>query len=117
VQTARRLLGALEDLVGHEGMYLRGGRYDLAAAVRGRLDPLVNQLVALSTAPGVSALQPRVAALVRLSEVHSTLMAEKQEEFAAEIKRTDRARHRAAQVAPAYVSGPAASVPRFQAAG
>ena len=116
-QTATRLLGALQELTGQEGMYLRGGYYDLAADVRRRTAPLVEQLAALAGQPGLPDVRAEVRALVELSERHAAFMREKMSELGAEIRRTDQARQRVAQVVPAY-GQPAAPAPkRFAAAG
>jgi hypothetical protein len=117
VQCAGRLLGALNELVTEEGMYLRAGSFELAAEIRQRTEPIVNRLVELSTSPGVSAFRDQVAAVVERSARHAGFLQEKMEEFRAEIRRTDQARHRTAQLAPAYVRAPVVTTRRFQAAG
>jgi hypothetical protein len=111
------LLVALNELVEQEGMYLRGGSFGLVAGIRQRTDPIVRQLVELSSLPGVSDLRGQVAAVVERSARHSVMLQEKMEGVGAEIRRTDQARHRAAQLVPAYVRPPSAVVPRFLAAG
>ena len=117
VQHAARLLVALNELIDQEGMYLRGGSYDLAADIRERTAPIVRQLVELSGLPGVSDFRVQVAAVVERSARHSALLQERMVELGAEIRRTDQARQRAAQLAPAYVRSPDVIVPRFLAAG
>ena len=116
-QTAARLLGALQELTEQEGMYLRGGYYDLAGDIRRRTAPLVQQLVALADQPGVQDFQAEVRTLVEQSERHSGFLREKMVELGAEIRRTDQARLRTAQVAPAYTHPAGAAVTRFEAAG
>lgn len=116
-QKASRLLTALEEMVEQEGMYLRGGFYDLAVELRQRTDPLVQDLAGLAGAPGVDELRPRVAAVLGRSACHDALLAMKMTELSDEIHRIDQARHRTAQVAPAYAAAPAPALPRFQAAG
>ena len=117
IQCAARLLAALNELIDQEGMYLRGGSFGLVAGVRQRTDPLVRQLVQLSSLPGVGDFHAEVATVVERSARHSVMLQEKMEEVSAAIRRTDQARHRAAQLAPAYVRPPDTPVPRFLAAG
>ncbi len=114
--TAARLLRALEELVAQEGMYLRGGYYDIAAETRQRAEPLVQQLVALADLPGVRELAPQVAGLQERSAQHAAFLQEKLVALGAEIRRADQARYQTAQLAPAYAHA-ADAVPRFQAAG
>lgn len=115
-QQAARLLRALDELVGREGMFLRGGYYDLAAETRGRAAPLVQQLAGLAGQPGVEDSQPRVAALQARSADHAACISKKITELAAELRLIDQARHRVAQVAPAYTREPARGISRWQAA-
>jgi hypothetical protein len=117
VQMAARLLAALTELIDQEGMYLRGGYFDLAAETRQRADPLVRQLAKMADVPGVGAYRPQVDAVLKRSARHATFLQEKLEELGAEIRRIDQARHRAAQVAPAYAHTRDVVTPRFQAAG
>src|SRR5882672_8490972 len=117
VQTADRLLTALEDLTEQEGMYLRGGYYDVAAETRQRAEPLVRQLTSLAGANGVDELRPRVAAMLTRSDRHAAFLREKLAELGVQMRHTDQARHRVARVAPAYSRPPGAALPRFQAAG
>ncbi len=117
VAKANRLLASLEELVGQEVMYLRGGYYDVAATVRQRSEPLVQLLVDLSRQPGVSQLQPRVTALVERCGSQAAFLRGKMVELGEEIQRTDRARFRTTRVAPAYAQVTGAAAPRFVAAG
>lgn len=113
---AARLLGALDEMVEQEGMYLRGGYYDLAGEIRQRAEPLVQMLVGLAGQPGVSALGSQVTALVERSDRHAAFMRDKLQELDQEIQRIDQARFRTAQVAPAYTQAAEAIAPRFEAA-
>lgn len=117
VQQAARLLIALNELIDQEGMYLHGGSFDLAAEIRERAEPIVAKLVELSGLPGVRDFSPQVNAVVQRNARHSILLQEKMDELGAEIRRTDQARHRAAQLAPAYARAPGSVIPRFLAAG
>ena len=117
LQCAARLLSALDDLVSQEGTYLRAGSFELAAEMRGRAGPVVERLVELSHFPGVSEMRAKVAAIVERSSHHSAILEEKMAGFRAEIQRTDQARHRTSQLAPAYVRPPDSKKQRFVAAG
>lgn len=117
VQCVVRTLRALNELIDREGMYLRGGECDLAAEMRLRADPLVQQLVDLAGSPGVSDFGPQVEALLRRNHRHSALLQQKMEELRAELIRAHQARHRATQFAPVYAQAPEAVTPRFLAAG
>jgi len=116
-QAAARLLTALEDLIEQEGMYLRGGYYDLAAETRDRASPLVQQICATARLPDVGDYRPRIDALLTRSAGHAAFLADKLKELGAEIRRTDQARFRAMQMVPAYARSAGAAAPRFQAAG
>ncbi len=117
VQMAARLLTALDELTEQEGMYLRGGYYDLAVETRQRAEPLVRRLTGMAGLPALGELRSQVAAVLEHSERHAAFLREKLEELGAEIRRIDQARHRVAQVAPAYSRSPGAGTPHFQAAG
>ena len=116
LQMAARLLTALDEMTEQEGMYLRGGYYDLAVEIRQRAEPLVRQLAGMAGLPGVGDLRRQVAAVLAHSERHAAFLREKLEELGAEIRRIDQARHRVAQVAPAYTRSPGAGTQHFQAA-
>ena len=117
VQHAARLLIALNELIEQEGLHLRAASYDQVLEIRHRTEPVVRQLVELSGQPGVNQLRVQVNELVERSAAHSRFLQERMDEVGAEIRRTDQARHRAAQLAPAYVRPPGVIVPRFLAAG
>lgn len=113
---AARLLLALEELVEQEGIFLRGGYYDLAAEIRNRAAPLVDQLAGLAGQPGIDSYQPRVAALQTRSAEHADFISRKMIELTVELRRIDEARHRASQVAPAYTRSLDRGTPRWSAA-
>jgi len=117
VQTAARLLGALDELIDREGNFLRGGDYQQALQIRERSEPIVSALVRLAYAPGVSGFRPQVAAAIGRSAQHAAFLQEKMAQAGAEIQRLTIAHHRAAQLAPAYAPVPFGARPRFQAAG
>lgn len=116
-QTAARLLASLDELTGQEGIYLRGGYYDLAVETRRRAAPLVRLLNDMAGQPGLEELRSPVTALLEQSERHAAFLREKLEALGAEIRRIDRARYRLAQVAPVYAQSLAGEIPNFQAAG
>ncbi len=117
VQQTARLLIALNELIEQEGVHLRADHFDLVGDIRQRTDPIVRQLVALAGLPGVAEFRLQVIAVVERSSHHARLLQARMEELGAEIRRTDQARHRAAQLAPIYVRSPGAAVPQFLAAG
>ena len=117
VQMAARLLAALDELTEQEGMYLRGGYYDLAVETRQRAEPLVRQLTGMAGLPGMGGLRPQLTVVLEHSERHAAFLRGKLEELGAEIRRIDQARHRVAQIAPAYSHSPVVVAPHFQAAG
>jgi len=117
LQCAIRLLVALDELVALEGIYLRADSFELAAEIRNRTEPIVVRLVELAQFPGVSELRTKVAAIVARSERHAAILEEKIAEYRAELRRTDQARHRTSQLAPAYSRAPASLNQRFVAAG
>ena len=117
VQTAARLLGALDELIEREGNFLRGGDYQQALDTRRRSEPIVSELVCLAYAPGVSDFRPQVAAAIGRSARHAAYLQEKMAQAGTEIQRLTLASHRAAQLAPAYAPAPVGVRPRFQAAG
>lgn len=115
-QQAARLLVALHELVEREGVFLRGGYYDLAVETRERTAPLIRQLAGLAGQPGLEAQQSRVAALQARCAEHENFIRAKIAELNEELQRVERARHRAAQVAPAYAQDPARGFARWRAA-
>jgi hypothetical protein len=115
VQCAARLLAALNELVDREGMHLRAGSFDRALEVRKRTDPIVRRLVELAREPGVSEFRAEVMAVVERNALHAALLQDKMDEFSAELRRTDQARRRTAQLVPAYVRSTSGSKARFVA--
>lgn len=116
-QFAARLFTALAELVEQEGMYLRGGYYDLALETRQRADPLVQQLVTLASEPSLGDFRLQVTAVLERSASHGAFMQGKLTEIATEIRRTNQARQRTAQVAPIYAGAAPLAAARFEAAG
>ena len=116
LQTATRLLAALEELAAQETILIRTMEFIEAAAVQERAAPLVERLCALAADPATAPLQPRVAALLeRRGQNHHFLdaqLARLQEE----LGRVTEARGRLRRVAPAYKAAPHAAEPRLNTA-
>jgi hypothetical protein len=117
IQESSRMLQALEELIEQEGMYLRGGYYDLAVQVRDRAAPLVQRLIQLDGQTEVATLRPRVDVLLAKSTVHATFLSQKMSELKAEIDHIERVRHRNARMRPAYGRVPSLVPSGFQATG
>jgi len=103
LQTASRLLVALEDLTAQESVLLRTLDFVDAVAVQERAAPLVDQLSALAIHPEVSSLRAKVLGLVdrRLQSRH--FLDAQLGRLQSELRRIDEARTRLSRVAPAYV--------------
>ena len=106
LQTAARLLAALEDLTAQESVLLRTLDFVDAVAVQERAAPLVDQLTALAIHPEVISLRAKVAKLVerRLQSRH--FLDTELGRLQSELRRIDEARTRLSRVAPAYVTVP-----------
>lgn len=117
VQTATRLIGALEEMMGREAMYLAGDHFERVDRTRARIDPLVRHLAGLAAEPGVAALRARVAALVERCALQSKQLDARMRELADELGRAGRAHHHAGKLGPAYALNSTAAAPRFSAAG
>jgi hypothetical protein len=116
LKTATRLLRALEDLVSRESVLLRSTNYLEAVTIQERAGPLFRELARLADQPGVSALKPRVDALVerRMESWHhiDANLARMQGELA----RINEARGRLARIAPVYGARLTKERARFNAA-
>lgn len=108
LQTATRLLVALEDLTAQESVLLRTLDFVDAVAIQERAAPLVDQLAVLATNPEVTTLRAKVKALVerRLQSRH--FLDAQLGRLQSELRRIDEARSRLSRVAPAYVTMPRA---------
>lgn len=103
LDTARRLLGTLEELAGEEQVLLRS--LDLAEALQlaEQAEPLVEKLCEmLETAPEIATLRPKVEALVARRRANAALLDEHLEKLQGELRRIDQARRRVTRVAPVY---------------
>lgn len=87
LQTAARLVGALEDFVEREGALLRAGNYGAAAAMQERVNPLVAELCALGSRGGTAGLAPRVRALIARRREFLSGLAERREALGRERAR------------------------------
>jgi hypothetical protein len=106
LQTAVRLLGALEDLTAQESVLLRTLDFADAVAIQERAAPLVDQLAVLAVHPEVALLRAKVTGLVerRLQSRH--FLDVHLVHLQSELRRIDEARTRLSRVAPAYVTLP-----------
>ena len=102
VQTAVRLLSALEDFSAQEANLLRTMDFVEAVAVQERAFPLVRMLAELANEPGVAALKPQVAALLARREQNRHFIDAQLARLQSELRRIDEARIRLARLAPAY---------------
>jgi hypothetical protein len=105
-QTAMRLLAALEDLVEQESTLLHAHDSIGAVEIQNRTAPLVEKLAALAVDPEVTALQPRVAALIDRRQQNGQFLDTELNRLQDELRRVDEARSRLARLLPAYVSAP-----------
>ncbi len=94
LQTASRLLGAVEHLVEQEGFLLRARAYAQAAAVRERINPLVAELCALGAGGALAQLQRRFQLLVARRREHLSALAERREALVRERSRLTEMRGR-----------------------
>jgi hypothetical protein len=116
VQTATRLLTALEELVMEETTLIRTMDFIEAVAVRERSNPLVEKLCALAIDHEVAAMLPRVSALLtRWSQNHHFLDTQLVR-LQGELNRVTEARRRLRSVVPAYVGATAAPESRLNTA-
>jgi hypothetical protein len=106
LQTATRLLAALEDLTAQESILLRTLDFVDAVAVQERAAPLVDQLSALAIHPEVSSLRPKVLGLVERRQQSRHFLDAQLGRLQSELRRIDEARSRLARVAPVYVGAP-----------
>ena len=104
LQTAARLLAALEDLAAQEAVLLRTLDFVDAVAVQERAAPLVDQLAALALHPEVASLRTKVKALVDRRQQSRHFLDAQLSRLQSELRRIDEARSRLSRVAPAYVT-------------
>jgi hypothetical protein len=116
VQTAERLLAALEDLAAQEANLLGTSDYLEAVGIQARSAPLVDRLGELSRHAEVAALKSRVGSLLDRREQNRQLQGAQLARLQLELRRVDEANVRLAGLAPAYSTRPAAAAPRFNSA-
>lgn len=102
LQTAVRLLGALDELVAQEARLLRTMDFVEAVEVQERAAPLVERLCALAPDPAVAGLRPRVTALLERREQNYHFLDIQLTRLQGELRRVNEARGRLNRVAPAY---------------
>jgi hypothetical protein len=116
VQTAARLLTALEDLAAQEATMLRTLEFVDAVAIQERTAPLVQKLAELAAHPEVAALRERVGELLARRNQNRHYLDTELARLQVELRRVDEARLRLAGLAPAYTTGNASVRPRFNTA-
>lgn len=104
IQTATRLLAALEDLTAQEAVLLRTLDFADAVAIQERAEPLIDQLAALAVHPEVAALRSKVKGVVERRQQSRLFLDAQLGRLQSELRRLDEARTRLARVAPAYVT-------------
>lgn len=104
LQTAQRLLSALEDLASQESILLRSLDLVEAVQISERAAPLVEKLCALAIDPSVAELRPRVEEIVSQRRRNAVLLDSHLERLQGELRRIDEARTRLSRVAPVYSS-------------
>lgn len=116
LQTAIRLLTALEELVMEETTLIHTMDFVEAVTVRERSGPLVEKLCSLAAYPEVAGVRPRVALLLdRWGENHHFLDAQLKR-LQSELNRVTEARGRLRRVVPAYLGPVMASESRLNTA-
>jgi hypothetical protein len=110
LQTATRLLTALEDLTAQESVLLRTLDFVDAVALQERAAPLVDQLAVLAGNPEVARLRGQVAAIVDKRQQSRHFLDAQLARLQSELRRIDEARSRLSRVAPAYVVPPQRAV-------
>jgi len=105
IETAQRLLTALEELVMQETLLTRTMDFVEAVEVRERAAPLVTRLCALAEDPVVTALRPRVAGLLDRCSQNYHFLDTQLQRLQGELDRVNSARGRLRKMAPAYRSG------------
>jgi hypothetical protein len=102
LQTATRLLSALEDLAAQETGLLRTLDIVEAVSVQERAAPLVQRLGELAQYAEVAILRPRVGELLARREQNRYFLDAQLERLQVELRRVEEARQRLAIIAPVY---------------
>jgi len=109
LETAGRLLDALENFVQQESILLRAGHYAQMALVQRRAAPVILRLSQLGREPGVSALRARVSALLARRRENLSCLSERRAFLGAARERLAARRQRLQVLAPYRSSGPEGS--------
>lgn len=102
LETAHRLIAALDELVLQETVLIRTMEFTEAVGVRERAAPVVEKLCALAADPAVAALRPRLDGLLERSAQNHHFLDAQLGRLQDELTRVNDARNRLRQVAPAY---------------
>lgn len=105
LQTARRLLAALDDLAQQEHWHLQAEEWVEAVALTERAAPVVTELCRLADDPTVAALRPQVASVMARRQASMAGLDSHMVRAQTELQRLGEARRRLAHVAPAYHAG------------
>lgn len=121
-ERALRLITALEDLARQEGTVLRAGALTdagLMLELTDRAAPLVQALGALSAAPSLAGLRPRLAELMAVRQRHAGILQSHLLRMQTGLRQINESRIRLARLAPVYgtgLSAPPHGEPRLKAA-
>ncbi len=102
LQTAGRMIAALEEFARQESVLLRSLDLVEAVQISERAAPLIQKLCELTAFPEVAALRPRVEELVAFRRRQTSLLDAHLARLQSELRRIDEARLRLTRVAPAY---------------
>ncbi len=116
LETATRLLTALEELVMEETLLIRTMDFVEAVDVQERSAPLVEKLCALAADPAVATLRGRVAGLIDRCNQNYHFLDSQLNRLQSELDRVATARRRLRSVAPAYREAGQATEPRLNTA-
>ena len=116
LETAQRLLTALEELVMQETLLIRTMDFVEAVEVQERAAPVVARLCALAEVAAVGALRPRVAELLERRSQNYHFLDTQLQRLQGELNRVTTARGRLRNVAPAYRGAPALAESRLNTA-
>lgn len=101
-ERARRIISALDDLVGQEAVLLRSMDLVEALQITERCSPLVEELCRLASESTESQLQESVAALLLKRQQNATLLEAHLQRVQAEIRKIEDARRKLGRMAPVY---------------
>ncbi len=116
LETATRLLAALEELVMQETLLIRTLDFVAAVELQERVAPLVEKLCVLAADPAVAPLQERAAGLLARRAQNHHFLDTQLNRLQGELERVTEARSRLRRVAPVYRGGGAATESRLNTA-